>query len=185
MLKTRLLQSAAVLAIGALALTGCTNKNASGSEGTANTGTTTVAFVPKLQGIPYFEAMNAGGKKAAEELGIKWLYQGPTTADAAAQADIVRSFIQQKVNTLIVAPNDPDSMAPLQLLSPYSVILTLTCAGNGMPDTVAVAVTFVVAAGTAGAQVRLVTGRPSTLTTAPQEVAGMLVAVPSTSTRQA
>jgi rhamnose transport system substrate-binding protein len=70
--------------------------------------------VPKLQGIPYFEAMNAGGKKAAAELGnVQWLYQGPTQADAAAQADIVRSYIQQKVNTLIVAPNDPDSMAPL------------------------------------------------------------------------
>ena len=70
--------------------------------------------MPKLQGVPYFEAMNAGGKKAAAALGnVEWLYQGPTQADAAAQADIVRSYIQQKVNTLIVAPNDPDSMAPL------------------------------------------------------------------------
>ena len=70
--------------------------------------------MPKLQGVPYFEAMNAGGQKAAAALGnVEWLYQGPTQADAAAQADIVRSFIQQKVNTLIVAPNDPDSMAPL------------------------------------------------------------------------
>ncbi|MDR0417688.1 MAG: autoinducer 2 ABC transporter substrate-binding protein [Propionibacteriaceae bacterium] len=73
----------------------------------------TVAFVPKVQGIPYFEAMNDGGKRAEAELGITWLYQGPTTADAAAQADIVRSMIQQKVNALVVAPNDPDSMAPL------------------------------------------------------------------------
>ena len=70
--------------------------------------------MPKLQGVPYFEAMNAGGKKAAAALGnVEWLYQGPTQADAAAQADIVRSYIQQKVDTLIVAPNDPDSMAPL------------------------------------------------------------------------
>ena len=70
--------------------------------------------MPKLQGVPYFEAMNAGGQKAAAALGnVEWLYQGPTQADAAAQADIVRSYIQQKVNTLIVAPNDPDSMAPL------------------------------------------------------------------------
>ena len=52
--------------------------------------------------------------KAAEALGnVEWLYQGPTQADAAAQADIVRSFIQQGVDALIVAPNDPDSMAPL------------------------------------------------------------------------
>ena len=114
----------ALVALGAaaaIALTGCTKKNeadtgaASGGAGATSTSSTyKVAFVPKLQGVPYFEAMNAGGQKAAEALGnVEWLYQGPTQADAAAQADIVRSYIQQKVNTLIVAPNDPDSMAPL------------------------------------------------------------------------
>ena len=93
-------------------LTGCTKKN--NNHAAANSGTYKVAFVPKLQGVPYFEAMNAGGRKAAAALGnVQWLYQGPTQADAAAQADIVRSYIQQKVNALIVAPNDPDSMAPL------------------------------------------------------------------------
>ncbi|MGY1643509.1 autoinducer 2 ABC transporter substrate-binding protein [Geodermatophilus sp. SYSU D00703] len=76
-------------------------------------GGVTVAFVPKLQGIPYFEAMNTGGQAACEELGCTWLYQGPVEADPAAQADIVRSYIQQGVDALIVAPNDPDSMAPL------------------------------------------------------------------------
>jgi rhamnose transport system substrate-binding protein len=69
--------------------------------------------VPKLQGIPYFEAMNSGGEAACEEIGCTWLYQGPVEADPAAQADIVRSYIQQGVDSLIVAPNDPDSMAPL------------------------------------------------------------------------
>jgi rhamnose transport system substrate-binding protein len=110
----------AIAAAATIALTGCTKKNdtaaAPSAGGGASTSATTykVAFVPKLQGVPYFEAMNAGGKKAAAALGnVQWLYQGPTQADAAAQADIVRSYIQQKVNTLIVAPNDPDSMAPL------------------------------------------------------------------------
>lgn len=72
-----------------------------------------IAFVPKLQGIPYFEAMNAGGKQAATDLGVTWLYRGPTTADAAQQAQIARSYIQQKVDALFVAPNDPDSMGPV------------------------------------------------------------------------
>src|SRR3954454_1451388 len=85
----------------------------SGSSGGSGRGNYTVAFVPKLQGIPYFEAMNTGGKQACEELGCTWLYQGPVEADPAAQADIVRSYIQQGVDALIVAPNDPDSMAPL------------------------------------------------------------------------
>jgi rhamnose transport system substrate-binding protein len=108
-------------AVGAIALAvvvtaaGCTTRNDddSGGAGGGEDDQITVAFVPKLQGIPYFEAMNAGGEAAAADLGIEWLYQGPTTADAAAQADIVRSFIQQDVDALIVAPNDPDSMAPL------------------------------------------------------------------------
>lgn len=72
-----------------------------------------IAFVPKLQGIPYFEAMNAGGEQAAKDMGVTWMYQGPTQADAAAQADIVRNMIQNKVDALFIAPNDPDSMAPL------------------------------------------------------------------------
>jgi rhamnose transport system substrate-binding protein len=116
----RKLKVAAVLGVAAtMALTACTQKSQSGGGtesggASGGGGTVKVAFVPKLQGIPYFEAMNAGGKKAAAALGnVQWLYQGPTTADAGAQADIVRSYIQQKVNTLIVAPNDPDSMAPL------------------------------------------------------------------------
>lgn len=89
-------------------------EGASSASGTAAAGAgAKVAFVPKLQGVPYFEAMNAGGKAACEEIGCQWLYQGPVEADAAAQADIVRSFIQQGVDTLIVAPNDPDSIAPL------------------------------------------------------------------------
>ena len=109
----------AIGAAAALALSGCTKKNeepsaAPAGGASAPAQTYKVAFVPKLQGVPYFEAMNAGGQKAAAALGnVEWLYQGPTQADAAAQADIVRSYIQQKVNTLIVAPNDPDSMAPL------------------------------------------------------------------------
>ena len=122
----------AITAVGlsaVLVLAGCTKKNesastettpaATGASSAAASGGATgekvrVAFVPKLQGIPYFEAMNAGGQEAQAALGnVEWLYQGPTAADAAAQADIVRSFIDQKVDTLFIAPNDPDSMAPL------------------------------------------------------------------------
>src|SRR3954451_22813754 len=121
MRKTRTTKIAAGLGL-ALALTvtacgqgsgGSASSEASGSSGASGGGNYTVAFVPKLQGIPYFEAMNSGGKAACEELGCTWLYQGPVEADPAAQADIVRSYIQQGVDTLIVAPNDPASMAPL------------------------------------------------------------------------
>jgi rhamnose transport system substrate-binding protein len=118
----------AIVLVSALALTACTKKNeettassapasgqsaAASGSGAASGAKVKVAFVPKLQGIPYFEAMNAGGEEAAAELPIEWLYQGSTSADAAAQADIVSSYIQQKVDALFIAPNDANSMAPL------------------------------------------------------------------------
>ncbi|AEV83349.1 sugar ABC transporter substrate-binding protein [Actinoplanes sp. SE50] len=115
-MRSRLPFALALSTVAALAVSGCTKKNDTDGapSGSGDRKTYKVAFVPKLQGVPYFEAMNAGGKAAAAALGnVEWLYQGPTQADAGAQADIVRSYIQQKVDALIVAPNDPDSMAPL------------------------------------------------------------------------
>jgi rhamnose transport system substrate-binding protein len=113
-------KASAALAVGlaaVLAVSGCSKKSDSTSTGSSSSSgggdKVTVAFVPKLQGIPYFEAMNTGGQKAAKDLGISWVYKGSTTADPGAQTDIVKSLIQQKVSTLFVAPNDPDSMAPV------------------------------------------------------------------------
>ncbi|WP_432491732.1 autoinducer 2 ABC transporter substrate-binding protein [Kineococcus auxinigenes] len=115
MRNLRFLAAAATTLVLAAGTAGCTSRNDTAAEGEATSdGPTRIAFVPKLQGSPYFEAMDAGAQRAAEELGdIEWLYQGPTTADAAQQADVVRSFIQQQVDVLVVAPNDPDSMAPV------------------------------------------------------------------------
>lgn len=121
MVKKRFKVAAGVAAY-VLVLSGCAGGNddaetTGGSEtgDVTNTagGDLSVAFVPKIQGIPFFEAMNTGGAKAAEEFGFEWVYSGPTTADPAAQADVVRSLVQQDVDALMAAPNDPDSLAPL------------------------------------------------------------------------
>ncbi|AXB47705.1 autoinducer 2 ABC transporter substrate-binding protein [Amycolatopsis albispora] len=72
-----------------------------------------VAFVPKVQSIAYFDAMNEGGRRAAQLLGVNWTYRGPLTADAAEQAAIVREFVGRGVNVVVVAPNDPESFAPV------------------------------------------------------------------------
>lgn len=118
--RTRPALTAVAAVAAALSLAACTQRDTGGgTEDATDVGgggddePVTVAFVPKIQGIPYFEAMNTGGQQAAEDLGLEWVYQGPTTADPAAQTDIVRSLIQQQADVIIVAPNDPDSMAPV------------------------------------------------------------------------
>ena len=74
--------------------------------------TRTYAFVPKNLGNPYFDAANTGAQKAAKELGVTVLYQGPTTADATAQITMIDSLIAQKVSGLAISADDADALVP-------------------------------------------------------------------------
>ncbi|MEU4671036.1 autoinducer 2 ABC transporter substrate-binding protein [Amycolatopsis sp. NPDC023774] len=71
-----------------------------------------IAFVPKVAGIAYFDAMNAGGLEAAKRLGAQWITRGPTTVDPAAQTAILHDLVAQHVDVIAVAPNDPRALAP-------------------------------------------------------------------------
>ncbi|MEA5053901.1 MAG: autoinducer 2 ABC transporter substrate-binding protein [Propionicimonas sp.] len=111
--------AAALAAASVVLASGCSSRNntepstnaPSSAEGGKDI---SVVFVPKLQGSAFFEAMDDGGKKAMGDIpGLKWTMEGPVDADPTQQADIVRKYIQQKVDVLIIAPNDPDSMAPI------------------------------------------------------------------------
>lgn len=97
--------------VSTIALAGC---GASGApSGGASGGKLTVAVVPKIQGVPFSDAIKRGAADAATEFGFTSNFSGPTAADPAAQADVVRSLVQQGANAIIVAPNDPDSMGPV------------------------------------------------------------------------
>jgi rhamnose transport system substrate-binding protein len=113
-------------AIGATALSvlvaGCgitVPNNTSSSTGNSSTAASggkkeyKIAFVPKLQGIPYFTAMDVGGQQAAKDLGVKWIYEGGTTADVSSQSEIVSSLINQHVDAIGVSANDPTALNPL------------------------------------------------------------------------
>lgn len=54
-----------------------------------------IAFVPKLIDIPYFNAMEEGGKKATQDLDVEFIYTGPVTADVAKQIEIIDNLITQ------------------------------------------------------------------------------------------
>ncbi|WP_326568993.1 autoinducer 2 ABC transporter substrate-binding protein [Amycolatopsis rhabdoformis] len=71
-----------------------------------------IAFVPKVAGIAYFDAMNAGGLAAAKQLGVEWLTRGPATVDPADQTTIVKDLVAKHVDVIAVAPNDPEALAP-------------------------------------------------------------------------
>jgi ABC-type sugar transport system substrate-binding protein len=89
-----------------------TPKEQSSQTGAKN-GKLKIAVVPKLVGIPYFNASEKGVKKAGQDLGVDVIYTGPTQADAAQQVKVVEDLISQKVDVIAVAPDDPASLTPV------------------------------------------------------------------------
>ena len=93
-----------ILALVSLALSAC-----EGDQKAA--GAITIGMIPKLTGIPYFNACQRGAEEAARELGVKLVYDGPLTADAARQNEIVNAWILKGFHAIAVAPNNPEAMA--------------------------------------------------------------------------
>ena len=74
----------------------------------------TVLVLPKMIGIPIFDAFEAGAVKAGEDFGIEVIYTGPTAADATEQVKILEDYINSgKIDCVAVAPNDPDAFTPV------------------------------------------------------------------------
>ena len=76
------------------------------------TGARTYVLVPKNLGNPYFDTSNDGAQAAGKELGVTVQYQGPATADATQQIQLINSLIAQKVTGLSVSADDSDALVP-------------------------------------------------------------------------
>jgi rhamnose transport system substrate-binding protein len=75
-------------------------------------GAKTYVLVPKNLGNPYFDTANNGAQEAAKELGVTVNYQGPATADATQQIQLLNSLIAQKVSGLAISADDSDALVP-------------------------------------------------------------------------
>lgn len=99
-----------VLALSSLLMTGCDLGPGDKSE---QEDTTTVVMIPKAVGSSYYDLCAEGAKVAADELGIQFIYKGPTSSDSASQVNIIQDSIAQMVDVIIVAPVDPPALEPV------------------------------------------------------------------------
>ncbi len=82
------------------------------AAGPATGGGNTYVLVPKNLGNPYFDTANKGAQEAAKELGVTVTYQGPATADATQQIQLLNSLVAQHVSGLAVSADDSDALVP-------------------------------------------------------------------------
>ena len=85
-----------------------------------------IAVVVKIGGIPWFNAMEVGIKKAAKEQGVNAWMIGPTQADAAQQVRAVEDLIARKVDVIAVVPNDATALQPVFQRAHAAGILVVT-----------------------------------------------------------
>lgn len=103
----RFAAGAALAMVASLGLAACgSDDNGGGSDSDA----TTVTFLPKNLGNPYFETSDAGGEKAVKEFGGTYDEVGPDTAGPDAQVTYIDTAAAQGVNALIVSANDPTAL---------------------------------------------------------------------------
>lgn len=70
-----------------------------------------IALMPKAKGNAYFLSVKAGAEKAAKELGVELLFDGPTDTNAAKQNEIVENWITLGVDVIAVAAENKEGIS--------------------------------------------------------------------------
>ncbi|MBU6173379.1 MAG: substrate-binding domain-containing protein [Planctomycetes bacterium] len=96
---------------------GCTRSDS--VTGSANTGSAgglpkkyRIAVIPKGTSHQFWKSVHAGAEAAAVELGnVEILWKGPETeADTAGQISVVKNFITNQVDGIVLAPNHSQAL---------------------------------------------------------------------------
>ena len=105
---------AAIAVSAALVLSACGGGSDSdgdgGGSGGGGGGDTSVTFLPKNLGNPYFDTSDKGGAAAVKEFGGKFSEVGPQEATPDGQVPFINTAAQQGIGALVVSANDPKAI---------------------------------------------------------------------------
>jgi rhamnose transport system substrate-binding protein len=125
----------ALLALATLA-TGCdkSSQNSSGAAVPSTHKKITIAFMPKSKGNAYFISCKKGADKAAKELGVELIFDGPTDPDPAAQNEIIDNWITRGVDAMAVACENREGISTALRKAKAKGIKVITYDADALPD---------------------------------------------------
>jgi ABC-type sugar transport system substrate-binding protein len=100
--------SLTLLTIGLL-LVGCSKSTE--TSNVASGKKLTIALMPKSKGNAYFISCKGGSEKAAKELGVELIFDGPTDPDPAKQNEIVENWITLGVDAIAAACENKEGIS--------------------------------------------------------------------------
>jgi ABC-type sugar transport system substrate-binding protein len=93
-----------------------------------------ITMMPKAKGNAYFISVKAGADKAAKELGVELLFDGPTDSNAAKQNEIVENWITLGVDVITVAAENREGLSTALRKAQQAGIKVLTFDADALPD---------------------------------------------------
>jgi ABC-type sugar transport system substrate-binding protein len=93
-----------------------------------------VALMPKAKGNAYFLSCKAGADRAAKELGVELLFDGPVSTDATKQNEIVENWITLGVDAIAVAAENKDGISTALRKAQKQGIKVITYDADAQPD---------------------------------------------------
>ena len=133
--RSRLLIACVTSAVVATLVAGCSTIGGTdagtdaGTGGGGNSGKFRIVTVSKVEGITWFQRMSEGVDQFSSDNSSEVdAYQtGPDKGDPALQVAIIEDLIAQKVDAIIVVPNDPIGIGPvLQRARKAGIIVGVT-----------------------------------------------------------
>lgn len=94
----------------------------------------TIAVVPKMTSIAWFQRMEVGVKEYAKETGEDVFYTGPAEGDGALQAQVIEDLISQKVDAICVVPFSTESLEPVLKKAREAGIVVISHEAAGMEN---------------------------------------------------
>jgi ABC-type sugar transport system substrate-binding protein len=93
-----------------------------------------ITMMPKAKGNAYFISCKVGADKAAKELGVELLFDGPTDSNAAKQNEIVENWITLGVDVITVAAENKEGLSTALRKAQQQGIKVITYDADALPD---------------------------------------------------
>jgi rhamnose transport system substrate-binding protein len=97
------------LLVAGLALAGCGKSTDTSASGGGKK--LTIALLPKSKGNAYFVSCRAGADRAAQDLGVDLIFDGPTDTDPAKQNELVDNWTTLGVDVIAAACENKDGIS--------------------------------------------------------------------------
>jgi ABC-type sugar transport system substrate-binding protein len=123
-----------IAALGLVLQTGCSKSSDSPVGNSTSSRKLTLALMPKSKGNAYFISCKKGADKAARELGVELIFDGPTDPDPAKQNEIIENWITLGVDAIAAACENKEGISTALRKARQKGIKVLTYDSDAAPD---------------------------------------------------